>query len=103
MKKIKTFESFLDLFKKDEPITPHTTYYWTDEEKEELLSMGFKFIDTRKTNSTGFGYFEIDGMFLVKTATGRSGREDWYYEIIKKGKVLKEFSSISEVEKWMDR
>lgn len=103
MKNIKTFEGFFDFFKKEDPVAPHTTHHWTDDEKEEILNMGFKFIDTGKSSFTRFGYFDFNGMFLTKIATGRSGREDWYYELIKNGKIIKEFQNLRELEKWMDR
>lgn len=102
MKNIKTFEGFFDFFKKkDTIVAPHSTYYWLEDEKVELEDLGFKFIDTRKTNSNDLGYFEFDGMFLIKTAIGLNGREDYKYELISNGKVTKEFTNMVDIKKWI--
>lgn len=81
----------------------HSTHYWSDYEKENLMKAGFKFVDTRKTNSTPFGYFQFDGYFLIKLAIGRSGYEDHKYQLIKNDRIQKEFTNTSDIIKWKNK
>lgn len=99
MKNIKTFEGFFDFLKnKKEPILPKSTYYWTHEEKEYLINIGFEF-----DNSNSLGYFKFEEMSLDKIAIAKNYTEDWFYRLIKDGKVIKEFSNLNEVEKFIKK
>jgi hypothetical protein len=100
-------EGIFDFFKKKSNGL-HSTDSWTEQEKEQLQKAGFKFIDTLKTNSTTFGYFDFNGYFLIKSSVNRSGSynagyEESKYQLIKNDRIQKTFTDIDSIIKWKNR